>query len=418
MTSKIIVNNIESDSGINSITFNDNIFVGDIDSTGTSTFNVISGVSTIGVATVHLTSINNLNYPTAGPLSNRNIVINGGATIAQRGTEAFTIGSDDYPTDRFLFSNAGTTSGGGTGIQTATSPAGFTNAIRVDVTTADTSLDASAQYKHEYRVEGLDSAHLNWGTADAQTVTLSFYVRSNKTGNTSVALVNSANNRSYVKTFTIDSADTWERKECTIPGDTSGTWLTDNNIGIRLRWGTYGSTFQTSSVNQWVAGQFMSRDDSPINFFDAVDNTFYLTGVQLETGSVATPFEHRSYADDLARCQRYCYAAVADGSIDNYAPLANGRYYSATNAQFNIFFPVTMRHPPTLDSNTTAVGTFFYNTGGGFGGVEATEVTLNERSYNNATVTTSGATGQTAGDGTTLYSHDAEVAKLIFTAEL
>jgi hypothetical protein len=356
MTSKIIVNTVEADTGINSITFNDNIFVGDIDSTGTSTFNVVSGVSTIGVTTVHLTGINDLNYPTAGPLSNRNIIINGGATISQRGTTAFTIGSDDYPTDRFLFSNAGTTSGGGTGIQTATSPAGFTNAIRVDVTTQDTSLDASAQYKHEYRVEGLDSAHLNWGTADAQTVTLSFYVRSNKTGNTSVALVNSANDRSYVKTFTIDSADTWERKECTIPGDTSGTWLTNNNIGIRIRWGTFGSTFQTSSVNQWTAGQFMSRDDSPINFFDAVNNTFYLTGVQLETGSVATPFEHRSFGEELARCQRYYYKDT--GTVEGGGLSVVTASLDSING-INVNFPVTMRSTPDL----SLLGTT-YRTGG------------------------------------------------------
>ena len=382
----------------------------------------ITGILTVGTASVTLNgtdgtitginTINGLTYPSAGPLSNRNLIINGAMQVAQHGTTAFAIGDDDRPTDRFLFSNAGTTSGGGTGIQTATSPNGFSSALRVDVTSADTSLDASAQYKHEYRVEGLDSAHLNWGTADAQTVTLSFYVRSNKTGNTSVAFVNSANNRSYVKTFTIDSADTWERKECTIPGDTSGTWKTDNTTGIRIRWGTFGSDFQTSSVDQWNAGQFMSRDDSPINFFDTIANTFYLTGVQLEVGERATPFEHRPYTDELARCQRYYYKLIAD-SGDTFA---NGYNQNTRHTRNILHFPVTMRVAPTaLEQTGTAANYRIYHgtTETACSGVPQ----LNSTTTNTAEIQADTGSGLTAGQGNALESNS-NGTYLAFTAEL
>jgi hypothetical protein len=189
--------------------------------------------------------------------------------------------------------------------QSTTAPDDFKYSLKVDVTTADAALVAADQYKIEHRIEGQNISHLNWGTSAAKTVTLSFWIRSNKTGNTQVALLNSANNRSYVATFTIDAANTWEKKELTIEGDTSGTWLTTNGIGLRLRWGSFGSTYQTSSTDQWIGSQAMSRDDSPINFFDSTDNELYITGVQLEVGEQATPFEHRSFGDELKKCERY-----------------------------------------------------------------------------------------------------------------
>tara|TARA_A100001234_G_scaffold41713_1_gene33977 strand:- start:246 stop:1508 length:1263 start_codon:yes stop_codon:yes gene_type:complete len=420
MTSKIIVNNIESDSGISSITFNDDILVGDINSTGTSTFNVISGVSTIGVTTVHLTGINNLNYPNVGSLSNRNIVINGGMTVAQRSTSTSTIlGSPAYRTiDRFRIELSGYTTAEGTLSQSSESPVGFSSSLRVNVTTAE-SIAAADLATIRYRVEAQDCQQFAYGTSQAKTLTLSFWVRSSLTGTYAVSLYQVDDGRNLGLTYNIDTADTWEHKSLNIPPDTTGVIDDDNEEGFQIAWNlSAGSNFKGTDNTTWGAySNARWANGHTADLFGSTSN-FYLTGVQLETGSIATPFEHRRYSDELARCQRYCYAAVADGSIDNYAPLANGRYYSATNAQFNIFFPVTMRYPPTLDSSTTAAGTFFYNTDGGFGGVEATQIVLNERSYNNATVTTSGATGQTAGDGTTLYCHDAEFAKLIFTAEL
>ena len=269
----------------------------------------------------------------------RNMIINGAMQVAQRGT-SFTLGnaSAKYAVDRFFVQDVNSSSGEATVSQSTTAPADFKNSLKIDVTTADTSLASGDQYKIEYRIEGQDIAHLNFGTSSAQTVTLSFYIRSNKTGNTSVALLNSANDRAYVATFNIDSANTWERKEITIAGDQSGTWLDTNGIGLRLRWGSFGSTFQTSSVNQWQANQVMSTDSSPINFFDSTDNELYLTGVQLEVGSQATPFEHRSFGEELALCQRYFQLGGA----------CTGRTYSDSQAELYYPFQSTMRSAPTI----------------------------------------------------------------------
>ena len=269
-----------------------------------------------------LSKITNASVADTAVHGRRNLIINGSQIVAQRGTSFSSISSATYPVDRFLVQDVNGSAGEATVSQSTTAPDDFKYSLKVDVTTADAALVAADQYKIEYRAEGQDVSHLNWGTSAAKTVTLSFWVRSNKTGNTQVALLNSANDRSYVATFTIDAADTWEKKELTVAGDTSGTWLTTNGIGLRLRWGSYGSTYQTSSTDQWIGSQAMSRDDSPINFFDSTSNDFYLTGVQLEVGD-ASPFEHRSYGEELAACQRY-YQVIGNSA---------GRAYSSTQAE-------------------------------------------------------------------------------------
>ena len=301
----------------------------------------------------------------------RNLVIGGCMRIAQRGT-SFTLGnaSAKYPVDRFFVQDVNSSSGEATVSQSTTAPADFKNSLKIDVTTADTSLASGDQYKIEYRIEGQDIAHLNFGTSSAQTVTLSFYIRSNKTGNTSVALLNSANDRAYVATFTIDSANTWERKEITIAGDQSGTWLDTNGIGLRLRWGSFGSTFQTSSVNQWQANQVMSTDSSPINFFDSTDNELYITGVQLEVGSQATPFEHRSFGEELSLCQRYYEKSYNYGISPGTGSTDGWQGYDApsgTSARFRLEFKTSKRGTPTMTTyhhSTGASGVMYTSSNG------------------------------------------------------
>jgi len=278
----------------------------------------------------------------------RNMIINGAMQVAQRGT-SFTLGdaSAKYPVDRFFLHDINSSAGEATISQSTTAPTDFKNSLKIDVTTADTALVSADQYKIEYRIEGQDIAHLNYGTSSAKKVTLSFYIRSNKTGNTQVALLNSANDRAYVATFTIDSANTFERKELTIPAVTDGTWLDTNGIGMRLRWGSFGSAYQTSSVNQWVSGsELSSRNDSPINFFDSTDNELYLTGVQLEVGSQATPFEHRSFGEELRLCQRYHYRI--NGKSSGGTTIGLGFANISTNSYSHIAFPTTMRSTPSV----------------------------------------------------------------------
>ena len=279
----------------------------------------------------------------------RNIVINGAMQVAQRGT-SFTLENNSikYPVDRFLVHDVNSSAGEATISQSTTAFTDFKNSLKIDVTTADTALVAADQYKIEYRVEGQDIEHLNYGTSAAKTVTLSFYIRSNKTGNTQVALLNAANDRAYVATFTIDSANTFERKELTISGVTDGTWLNDNQTGLRLRWGSFGSTYQTSSTNQWVSGShFNSRSDSPINFFDSTDNELYITGVQLEVGSQATPFESRSFGEELALCQRYYQQIVG---VSDQTMFGSGRANGTSTAEVAVPLAVSLRASPTMSS--------------------------------------------------------------------
>ena len=334
-------------------------------------------------------------------LSNRNLIINGAMQVAQRGTSFSSITASVYPVDRFFVKDTNAASGQATVSQSTTAPDDFKYALKVDVTTADTSLVANDQYKIEYRAEGQDVAHLNWGTSAAKTVTLSFWIRSNKTGNTQVAVVNGDNNRSYVAPFTIGASNTWEHKKLTIDGDTGGTWLTSNDVGLRLRWGSFGSGYQTSSVDQWLGSQKMSRDDSPINFFDSTDNELYLTGVQLEVGEQATPFEHRSYGDELLRCQRY-FVLVADGN--DTGTFCNSHAWTAQEVIGHLDFgKVEMRANPTMSvSNNTH---FQIRSGGTTENSDNVSFAQTDKK-GNCRVEFSGSGGLTAGRGAWVKTSD------------
>lgn len=307
--------------------------------------------------------VDGVQLPTAGQLSNRNVIINGAMSVAQRGTSDTSVsGQERFVTDRFLTGIIGTNSAVFAITQSTDAPTGFTHSLKWDCTTADSSLAADHQSKIEHRIEGLNVAHLGWGTANAQTVTLSFYIKSNLTGNTQVAFVNSDNNRSYVATFTIDAANTWERKVLTIPGDTSGTWLTDNTIGLRLRWGNFGSDYQTGSVDQWNGGQYMSRNDSPINFSSSTSDELYLTGVQLEVGEKATPFEHKRFSEELNDCLRYYEKSynysTAPGTGSDTGKMAHRKSSVDSGiTDFTVSFSVRKRDNPTLTVYSPDTGT-------------------------------------------------------------
>lgn len=315
MTSKIIVNNIESDSGISSITFNDDILVGDINSTGTSTFNVISGVSTIGVNTVHVTSINNLNHPTVGPLSNRNLIINGAMKVAQRSTSSTSLGYTVV--DRFRTGLGG--SGAVTCSQSTDSPLGFSKSFKIDVDTADT-LSAGEEFYFEQRIEAQNCQHFNYGTSSAQSVTLSFWVKSYQTGQYSAWFYQPDSNRDIFFEYTVRTSGTWEYKTITIPGDSSGVINDDDGTGFQVRFylGAGPDRIGTVPTNWGPHGSADRVTSNQIQVINNTSNYWQITGVQLETGSVATPFEHRSYADELFRCQRY-YQEIIAGRVNTAA---------------------------------------------------------------------------------------------------
>jgi hypothetical protein len=276
----------------------------------------------------------------------RNRIINGAMVVAQRGTASVNTNAA-FPVDRFYQVMS-------TGViasqQSSTAPTGFINSIASSVTTADSTLGATSQYGIRQIIEGSNLQDLSWGTANAVTVTLSFWVRSSLTGTYCVSLRNSAANRSYPATYTINVANTWEKKTITVPGDTSGTWLTTNGIGVYCQWSLGADPAYNGSANAWQSGSYV-QTSAQTAWISTLGATFYITGVQLELGSTATPFEQRLYGPELALCQRY-YQSQND-------IVSLGVYTTNLGQSEFLRFLVQMRSSPT----TTVTPSGFTNVG-------------------------------------------------------
>ena len=238
---------------------------------------------------------------------NRNLIINGAMNVSQRGTSFADPANDTYTLDRFIARKSN--DGAVTITQDSSGPSGFENSLKVDVTTADTSLGTSQFSMVQHKIEAQNLQGLAFGTSDAKNFTLSFYVKSNKTGTYAVNIAQSDNSsKQATLTYTIDSANTWERKSVTFTGDTSGVINDDNGSGFGILWwlvagsdftsGSASATFQTYANANAAAGQ-------AVNVLDSTDNTWFLTGVQLEVGQHPTSFEHEPYDKTLKKCQRY-----------------------------------------------------------------------------------------------------------------
>jgi hypothetical protein len=275
-----------------------------------------------------------------GALSNRSRIINGAMVIDQRNAGAAVSANGAYPTDRWQI---GVSGGTWSVQQSTTAPDNFKNSTAVTVSTGYTK-SASHQNNIRQFIEGQNVYDLNYGTSAAQTTTLSFWVRSSLTGTFSGSLINSAYDRSYVFTYSVSSANTWEYKTVTIAGDTSGTWLTTNGVGIRLFFDLgSGSNYETTA-GAWTAGE-LRRVSGAVDVVATTGATFYLTGVQLEIGDTATPFEHpRSYGDELARCQRY-FRKIKSNNANDYPFI---RYHQSFNNYLgNVKLLPPMRAAPT-----------------------------------------------------------------------
>jgi hypothetical protein len=281
----------------------------------------------------------------------RNRIINGAMVIDQRNNGA-SVSVDNaflYTLDRWGADEQ--TDGAFTVQQSSVAPAGFTNSLLVTTTTADSSL-AAGQYAYLLQaIEGFNCADLAFGTASAQPVTLSFWVRSSLTGTFGGAIRNYGSNRAYPFTYSISAANTWEYKTVTIPGDTTGTWLTNNSGGLVLALGLgVGSTF-SGTAGAWTAGNILSATGAT-NVLGTLSATWQITGVQLEEGTAASPFENRLYSTELALCQRYL-PAFNRSSANAY--VGTGWIYNTTNAAIYVPFQVVARTNPT---GVTATGLF------------------------------------------------------------
>ena len=315
---------------------------------GNSPVNFTKGINMSGICTAPAF------IPSQGQLSHRNLIINGGMTVKQRADLTMTTTST-YSLDRFRAAVGSSFNWSSATItQSTTSPDGFGKSLKVDIASTNTPT-GSQNGLIQTKIEGQDLQQLAYGTSSAKQCTLSFYVRSNKTGTYCVQVTNPANSKYVLFDYTINSADTWERKSVTFSGNTANTLNNDNAIGFEINFHlATGSSDHVSATSTWTTysgGSFKSTSNQ-VNLFDNASNEWYLTGCQLEVGSVATPFEHRSYADELRRCQRYFFNITGDtGSRSGIPGYAN----STSSLRAMVQFPAPMRAIPSISGSSTAM---------------------------------------------------------------
>ena len=282
---------------------------------------------------------------TQNALGVRNLIINGDMRIDQRNAGASVSSNNSYAVDRLR--NVFTSSGSFTAQQSTTAPDNFTNSVVWTVGSA-ASATSSQVANMQYRLEGNTLYQLGLGTSAAKTMTLSFWVRSSVTGTYCAAFINSAADRAYVAEYSISSADTWEQKSITLTGDTSGTWLTTNGIGLRIQFDLGSGSDYNATANTWVGANDF-RTTNQTDFINNAGATFYITGVQLEVGDTATPFEHRPYDMELQRCQRYYEAIVKTAIQDN---ICNAHCWNTTTA-YGVLKYATKRAAPSITLTAT-----------------------------------------------------------------
>ena len=288
------------------------------------------------------------------PIPFRNILINSDMSIAQRGTSTASItGAGYYTVDRFrtAISSLGTF----TQSQSTDVPSGqgFSSSLKMDCTTADASPSGSDQLIIQQKIEGQNLQYLKKGTANAESLTLSFWVKSNKTGTYVTNILDNDNSRQISNSYTINASNIWEKKTLTFAGDTTGVFDNDNNTSIELNfWLGAGSTYTSGTLQtSWTSSAAADLAVGQVNLADSTANEWYITGVQLEAGQTASEFEFLPYGVNLGRCQRY-YITKSGLLAWGYS-----RAGADTNRQFIIQFPEELRASPTFTFDWNATGT-------------------------------------------------------------
>ena len=351
----------------------------------------------------------------SGALSNRNMIINGNMQFAQRGTtSSISTSANTYLLDRF-FTRIQGSSGAATASRETDAPNGLSKSLKFTVDTADSTLDSGHYNRIHQEIEGHNGAALKWGTADAEPASLSFWVKSSVTGTYSIGIYNGNADRSYVSEYTISAANTWEYKTIYIAPITTGSWVIDSSAEFRISWSLgAGSTFSTGTVDQWQSA-FNFSSSNNVNLMATSSATFFLTGVQFEVGPEATPFEHRSFGDELARCLRY-YEQWDTVDGEN---IAIGTSYSGINPHCVLNMKVIKRAAPTvtLPAAGSANGQIAFLTGQGNTpstiGTHSTDK-LNTRSIR---IGSSGYSGLSTSEPSALYAYGG-ASSIKFDAEL
>lgn len=344
----------------------------------------------------------------------KNRSINGGMVINQRGSGTLTLtGSSQYAVDQFgalKDSSAVCTAQQ----NTSSLPAGFTNSLLWTTTTGAASSSTHDSVVSN-KIEGYNWADLNFGSANAKTFTISFWVKSSIAGTYGISLSNSAADRCYMATYTVNSANTWEQKSVTVAGDTTGTWLTTNGLGLRVFFDLGSGSSRSIAASSVWGSSYGTGLTGGVKISENTGATWNMTGFQIEVGTVATSFDQRSYGQELLLCQRYCYVDTNDGS--SYKWFAQGYTTSSTSGSVGTRLPVTMRATPsgTFSSQTA----FIFDTPSG----ATTTTALSVNSFSTpqmARITMTASGGLTSAQPIALASDGSSspARTLIYSAEL
>ena len=353
----------------------------------------------------------------AGGLTGKNLLINGAMQVNQRGTKTSSDGNDAVA-DRFLMFRNGTDVRFTLSTDTDV-PAGqgFTKSAKIDVTTADTSFAAGDLIGFRQQIEGKNVQHLKKGTSNAESLTLSFYIKSSITGTYILELYDFDNGRQISKSYTVSSANTWEKKTLTFPGDTTGAFDNDNNRSLLVHWWLgAGSTYQSGTLNtSWASVTQANRVVGQVNAINSTDNNILITGCQLEIGQKATPFEHRSFADELHRCSRYLKQYKATTTFNQFA-FAHTESTTLHNALFT--FDPPMRDTPNAITVSGNIG-IITQWGLGVTGISSVALDASSKGFTQTRLRcTTGSGVGTAGETNILLSNNNASSTINFDAEM
>jgi len=341
----------------------------------------------------------------------KNRLINGGMAIDQRNVGASVTANGGYYLDRWEI-EASQSSKLTIQQQTSVVPTGFTYATSIG-SSSSYSVGTSDSFTYRQIMEGFNVADLGWGTANAQTVTLSFWVRSSLTGTFGGAFCNGDNDRSYPFTYTISAANTWEQKTVTVAGDTTGTWGKTNGRGIQVRFGLGAGSTYSGTAGAWTAGDKRTATGA-VSVVGTNGATWYLTGVQFEIGSVATNFDYRPYGTELQLCQRYCQIVA----LGNEKPIPSGWTFSSSTEVYTDYqLTPPMRTAPTLAQ--TAAG--YRANSASFNGNSSSSVIIDGSltTETSARLALAGFSGATGGQGTLVRTYAvSSTAYFGFVAEM
>jgi hypothetical protein len=342
----------------------------------------------------------------------RNIIINGDMSIAQRDTSVSSVTGTDATCDRWRF--AASSAGTWTISQSTTVPTGqgFATSFKADCTTANGSLSAGSILRFSQFVEGQNLQYLKKGTSSAESLTISFWVRSAKTGTYILNIKDRDNSRIFSQSYTISSADTWEKKTITFAGDTTGAFDNDNDWSLEVHFYLVAGSNYTSGTlaTAWESNTAANLAVGQVNLADSTSNDWYVTGIQVEAGTSASDFEHIPVDVNLERCRRYCQALVNTGQT--YEPIGIGYAYSTSTFHVNSFLNPIMRAAPTISFTS---GTYYYVQQGG-GDVGSNSLSLNQSSPQSFLISVSGGTYSSAGTSGICFANNTS-ASVLFLSE-